>query len=143
MPRWEQKLESYHKALSRLAEIVNVANTRPLSEIERDGMIQRFEFTHELAWKVMMSFCKFQSPEESLFGSKDSTRWAYERGLIENGEVWMQMIASRNYTSHNYDDNESAEAANAIVKDYFPEMVKFCKKMQSLSSNPQRTLFEE
>lgn len=140
-PRWQQKLESYHKALSRLAEIVNVAKTRSLNDIERDGMIQRFEFTHELAWKVMMSFCKFQSPEESLYGSKDSTRWAYERGLITNGEVWMQMIASRNYTSHNYDDSEAAETARAIVCDFYPELVAFWEKMQSISANPQGTLF--
>lgn len=142
-PRWEQKLESYTKALKRLAQIVNESRKRPLSDIERDGMIQRFEFTHELAWKVMMSFCKFQSPEETLFGSKDSTRWAYERGLITNGDVWMQMIVSRNYTSHNYDDDESAATAKAIVNDYFPEFVSFLEKMQSLSSTPQPLLFEE
>lgn len=131
-PRWEQKLESYHRALSRLAEVVMTAHNRPLTDIERDGMIQRFEFTHELAWKVMMSFCKFNSPEDILYGSKDSTRWAYEKGLITDGEVWMQMIASRNYTSHNYDDAEAEDIADAIVNNFFPALQAFDEKMHTI-----------
>jgi len=140
-PRWELKLVNYQRALSRLAEVVNVSKTRSLSALERDGMIQRFEFTHELAWKLMMSFCKFQSPEVDLFGSKDSTRWAFEHGLLEDGEVWMNMIASRNETSHNYDEELAADVYANIANLYYPAMLAFYNKMHALSSSPQTELF--
>ena len=78
-PRWEQKLGSYGKALKRLKEIVVLSHRRDLTEIEKDGLIQRFEFTHELAWKLMMSFCKYQSPEIELFGSVD----VYYKSFVE------------------------------------------------------------
>lgn len=133
-PRWEQKLDSYHKALNRLAEIVNCSKERPLSDFEKDGLVQRFEFTHEMAWKVMMSFCKAQSPEEELFGSKDSTRWAANRGLLTDGEVWMDMIRSRNFTSHNYDGEVADSVVNKVVNSYFPQMCDFYNRMSSLSS---------
>lgn len=141
-PRWEQKLDSYHKALNRLAEIVNCSKQRELSDFEKDGLVQRFEFTHEMAWKLMMSFCKWQSPEEELFGSKDSTRWAYGKGLLNNGEVWMDMIRSRNYTSHNYDGVVAESVVNKVVNEYFPEMQSFYFRMEALAATRPSDLFE-
>lgn len=139
--RWEQKLGSYSKALRRLAEIVSCAKTRELSDFEKDGLVQRFEFTHEMAWKVMMSFCRHQSPETELFGSKDSTRWAFSHGLISDGELWMEMIQSRNSTLHNYDGEVADHVVQRVVGDYFASMVAFHDKMQGLSSAPQLNLF--
>lgn len=141
--RWEQKLESYSKALRRLSEIVNCAKSRELSDFEKDGLVQRFEFTHEMAWKLMMSFCRHQSPETELFGSKDSTRWAFTHGLIIDGELWMQMIQSRNSTSHNYDGSVADQVVQRVVKEYFPSMLAFHDKMQGLSSEPKLDLFKE
>lgn len=140
-PRWEQKLDSYHKALNRLAEVVNRYNERGLSEIERDGLVQRFEFTHEMAWKLMMSFCKSQSPEEELFGSKDSTRWAFGKGLLNNGDVWMDMIRSRNYTSHNYDGVVTESIVHKVVEEYYPQMKLFYFKMEALSATKPSDVF--
>lgn len=134
-PRWEQKLDSYRKALNRLAEIVNCSRQRPLSEFEKDGLVQRFEFTHEMAWKLMMSFCKAQSPEEELFGSKDSTRWAAGRNLLDDAEIWMDMIRSRNFTSHNYDGDVADSVAGKITDTYYPQMLTFYYRMNALSSN--------
>lgn len=141
-PRWELKLVNYQRALSRLAEVVHTSQNRSLSELERDGMIQRFEFTHELAWKLMMSFCKYQSPEIELFGSKDSTRWAFEHGLIEDGETWMNMIAARNETSHNYNEELATDVYSNITNHYYPAMLTFCNKMRALITTPQTELFK-
>ena len=140
-PRWEQKLGSYGKALKRLKEIVVLSRQRDLTEIEKDGLIQRFEFTHELAWKLMMSFCKYQSPEIEIFGSKDSTRWAFERGLISGGEIWMEMIASRNMTSHNYDGDIAEEVFSKILNVYYKSLVEFYNKISVFASEPTLELF--
>lgn len=142
-PRWIQKLESYRKALNRLAEIVNCARLRDLSDFERDGLVQRFEFTHEMAWKLMMSFAKAMSAEEELFGSKDSTRWAAKRGLIEDAEIWMDMIRSRNETSHNYDGDIADNVVRKVTEQYFPQMQSFLFRMQGLASTQENDLFEK
>lgn len=141
--RWEQKFESYGKALRRLAEIVRCAQERPLTDFEKDGLVQRFEFTHEMAWKVMMSFCKHQSPEIALYGSKDSTRWAFSHELITDGEVWMDMVQSRSSTSHNYDGEVADVVTSKIINDYFPRMVQFYHKMRTLTSSAAEDIFKD
>ena len=65
IPRWEQRLDSYHKALARLAEIVGASKKRALNEFERDGLVQRFEFTHELSWKLMKAYAEYQASTAS------------------------------------------------------------------------------
>ena len=102
IPRWEQRLDSYHKALARLAEIVGASKKRALNEFERDGLVQRFEFTHELSWKLMKAYAEYQG-FDGIGGSRDATRKAFEMSLISDGQSWMDMIKSRNETSHNYD----------------------------------------
>lgn len=140
-PRWEQKLESYNKALRRLAEIVNYAKQQPLSDFEKDALVKRFEYTHEMAWKLMMSYCKFTSPEDEVLGSRDSTRWAFSRELITDGQAWMDMIKSRNSTAHNYDGDVADEVIMDVIDRFFPLMVQFFQKMSKLSSNTPEDLF--
>lgn len=140
-PRWEQKLDSYTKALNRLAEVVNESKKRELNGFELDSVVQRFEFTHEVAWKLMLSYCKFVSPEEQTLGSKDSTRWAFHAGLLENGEVWMDMIWARNTTSHTYDGDVAESIIAKIVDVFYPEMIKFHDVMEKRRTNGEMILF--
>jgi nucleotidyltransferase substrate binding protein (TIGR01987 family) len=72
--------------------------------LEEQGLIQAFEFTHELAWKTIKDFLEYQGAG-TLYGSKDSTPAAFANGLIENGEIWMEMIESRNLSSHTNNRN--------------------------------------
>lgn len=140
-PRWEQKLDSYNKALNRLAEIVNYSTTHTLSEFEKDSLVKRFEYTHEMAWKVMMSFCKYVEPQMELFGSRDSTRWAFNNSLITDGQTWMNMINSRNTTAHNYDGAVADRIINEIKDDFFPLLLAFHDRMMSIKNNSQQSLF--
>ena len=55
--RWQQRLANYARALEQLGSAVATSKQRPLSELEKQGLIQVFEFTHELAWNVMKDFC--------------------------------------------------------------------------------------
>ena len=140
-PRWEQKFESYSKALKRLAEVVNESKRRELNEYELDSVVQRFEFTHEMAWKLMMSYCKFVSPEAEVLGSKDSTRWAFHSGLLDDGEIWMDMIAARNATSHNYDGEMAEGIVQKITTQYFPQLTMFHDAMSKRITNQELNLF--
>src|SRR6266576_2628990 len=99
--RWRQRLQSFRKAFGQLSKAAIVAGQRELSDLEQQGLIQAFEFTHELAWNVLKDFLEFRGTI-NLYGSKDATREAFTAGLIEDGEAWMAMIKSRNQTSHTY-----------------------------------------
>lgn len=129
--RWKQRFENYKKALATLSLGIRQHRERGLSELEKQGLIQGFEFTHELSWKVMLDFLKDQG-ETILYGSKDVTRLAFNRGLITSGEVWMNMIADRNLTSHTYQEEISEQIFNRIVNDYFELFTRFEKKMDEL-----------
>lgn len=118
--RWVQRFNHLRKALSQLQEAVQLSQNRPLSKLEEQGLIQAFEFTHELAWNTLKDFLESRGVY-NLYGSKDTTREAFKAGLIEHGEIWMGMISSRNLTSHTYDEAIAAQIAADIRNAYFPE----------------------
>ncbi|MBE0410237.1 MAG: nucleotidyltransferase substrate binding protein [Anaerolineales bacterium] len=118
--RWKQRFNNFLKAYSQLEEGVKLANQRSLTNLENQGLIQAFEFTHELAWNTLKDFLENRGVQ-NLYGSKDTTRVAFQSGLIENGEVWMDMIMSRNLTSHTYDESTATQIVSAILNTYFTE----------------------
>lgn len=126
--RWHQRLDSYQKALSQLAKFMDKEN---LNELEEIGMIQAFEFTHELAWKLLKAFLNYRGVE-NIYGSKDATRQAFSLGLIEEGEAWMQIIKDRNRTSHTYNQETVAEIAKNIREHFFDLFVALRNKMQAI-----------
>jgi nucleotidyltransferase substrate binding protein (TIGR01987 family) len=116
--RWIQRLNNYQAALKRLVNAVQLSQTRPLTDLEEQGLIQAFEFTHELAWKVMKDFLSDQDGGLSIAGSKDAVRLAFSRGLITNGEIWMEMIESRNLSSHTYDEAIAHKISQRVSVEY-------------------------
>ncbi len=129
--RWIQRLRHYQKALAKLEEAVELAHQRKLSELEEQGLIQAFEYTHELAWNTMKDFLENRGAS-NLFGSKDATREAFKRGLIHNGDAWMDMIRDRNLTSHTYNEEVAAKIVSAILDVYFNEFKLFQARMKEL-----------
>ena len=118
--RWIQRLNHFAKAFSQLQEAVELAQQRRLSKLEEQGLIQAFEYTHELAWNTMKDFLENRGAPK-LYGSKDATREAFKTGLIENGEAWMDMIKSRNLTTHTYDEATASKIVSAILDSYYAE----------------------
>lgn len=131
--RWQQRLANYSKALEQLGNAVSISSQRPLSDLEKQGLIQAFEFTHELAWNVMKDYFAYQGNPE-ITGSRDAAREAFQRGLIEDGEGWMEMIKSRNQTTHTYQQKVADEIAGYIAQRYFPLFQRFLEKMASLKN---------
>ncbi|MGC4059259.1 MAG: nucleotidyltransferase substrate binding protein [Chitinophagaceae bacterium] len=150
--RWEQRFSNFNKALAKLAQSVayikqnqeenNAAITGGdvLQEMVREGLIQRFEYTHELAWNVMKDFARYQGNSE-IAGSRDATREAFQLGLISDGAVWMDMIGSRNRTSHTYNQATADEIYHKIVTDYFPAFSAFQQTMEAKKSGEQTQLW--
>jgi nucleotidyltransferase substrate binding protein (TIGR01987 family) len=130
--RWIQRFSHFKKALAQLKEATALAQKRPLSRLEEQGLIQAFEFTHELAWNVLKDFLEERGVQH-LYGSRDTTREAFKAGLIENGEAWMSMIQSRNLTSHTYDEAVAAAIASAVRTTYFTEFERLQNKLEDLT----------
>ena len=129
--RWHPRLANYEKAFSRLAAAVELASQRPLSDLEKQGLIQAFEFTHELAWNVMKDYFAWQGTVD-ITGSRDATRESFSKGLVADGEGWMEMIRSRNQTSHTYNEEVANEIAARITGQYAPLFQAFLLRMQGL-----------
>ena len=117
--RWKQRFSNYTKAFQSLTEAVDLSMERELSALEQQGLIQSFEFTHELAWKVLKDYLEYQGVAE-IVGSRDASRLAFQNSLVLDGEVWMQMIAARNQTSHTYNLKIAQAVVESILSQFYP-----------------------
>jgi nucleotidyltransferase substrate binding protein (TIGR01987 family) len=131
--RWRQRLHSFRKAFRSLSDAAALAQERELTDLEQQGLIQAFEFTHELAWKTLKDFLESKGVQ-NIYGSKVATRQAFAAGLIGDGEVWMAMIESRNQTSHTYNEDLADEIATSILTQYVPKFDEFQRKFAELEN---------
>ena len=129
--RWIQRFQNYQKALGQLTQAVELSRQRALSTLEQQGLIQAFEYTHELAWKTLKDFLEARGTT-NLFGSRDATRAAFELGLIEHGETWMQMLQSRNETTHTYNEEAVEQIVTAVKNVYMAEFAQLQTKLEQL-----------
>ncbi|PTQ78434.1 nucleotidyltransferase substrate binding protein (TIGR01987 family) [Nitrosomonas oligotropha] len=127
--RWQQRFASYQKALLQLQGAVELSSQRALTSLEKQGVIQAFEFTHELAWNMLEDFLQDQG-NQNIKGSKDATREAFKVELIGDGELWMAMIQSRNISSHTYDERTAERLVEVIIRDYYPLFVALKTEME-------------
>lgn len=129
--RWKQRFEHFINAFKRLKNAKQLKEERDFTELELQGVIQTFEVSQELSWKVMKDFLEEQGKTD-LFGSKNAVKEAFNVGLISKGDIWLDMIKSRNLTSHIYDEKEVLAILEIILNDYFPVFIDFENKMKSL-----------
>ncbi len=130
--RWIQRFSNYQKALRKLGEAIKtLSKDEVLDELHQEGLIQRFEFTHELSWKVMKDYAEYQG-YTNIAGSRDAIRKAFEMNIIDN-PVWMETIGDRNLTSHDYDGKKANEISLKITNIYYPMFCNFENKMMEIS----------
>jgi len=122
--RWKQRFSHYRKALMQFNNAVSIAEERELTDLEQQGLIQSFEYTHELAWNVLRDYLRYQG-QQQIHGIRDAVRLAFNTGLLENGDIWMDMIRDRNQTSHAYNQEAAAAIAERILNFYAEEFSKF------------------
>lgn len=129
--RWIQRFNNFNKAFAQFKEAVALSEQRKLSNLEEQGLVQSFEYTHELAWNTLKDFLEDRGVT-NIYGSRDATREAFKIGLIENGETWMEMIDSRNQTTHSYNQETVAEIVSAVTRSYYVEFVELQTRMKKL-----------
>ena len=130
--RWKQRFSNFCKALTTLDEAVALAQTRPLTKLEQQGVIQSFEFTHELAWNVFKDYLSDKGIT-GLIGSKDATRSAFKNELISDGDGSMQIINDRNLSLHSYEEATALQIATNILKSYHPTFIAMRQRFESIA----------
>ena len=136
--RWLQRFSNYRNALQKLGSAVEIVSGRldwgdEVDDLLEEGLIQRFEYTHELAWKVMQDYEKYQGYAE-IRGSRDAIRLALQIALIDD-ERWMDSIVDRNQTSHDYDGQSADSIIENIIHIYYPLFRCFEQKMSALAKS--------
>ncbi len=106
-----------------------------MKELINEGLIQRFEYTHELAWNVMKDYETYQGYNE-IRGSRDAIRKALAIGLIDN-PLWLETIMDRNRTSNNYDESAANETQHAVVNKYLPLFKDFLNVMEKIEKEDE------
>jgi nucleotidyltransferase substrate binding protein (TIGR01987 family) len=133
--RWKQRLSNFRKAFASLDEAVLLSRQRQLSDLERQGLIQAFGFTHELAWNLLKDWFEYQGGTD-ITGSRDATREAFKMGLIADGEAWMEMIKGRNQSSHTYNLDTALELSRAIDARYHEAFRLLLETMEAKAAGP-------
>lgn len=131
MDKFSMKLENFRKAVARLREAVDLSNT-PHELVIRDGVIQRFEFTMELAWKTAREYLLLEGETDSN-SPKPVMRTAFRVGLIDDSENWARLLNDRNVTSHVYDDETADEIYQRIRTVYVGLFESLLEKLTVLS----------
>lgn len=121
-----ERLDDYKRATKRLEDATEIT---PDNDIIFDGVIQRFEFTFELSWKLMKQFLEYTGINE-IRSPRTTIREAYSYGLIEDGEEWIDMMEDRNKTSHIYDEEESRKIYLKIKDKHSHLLGKLAKRME-------------
>ena len=127
MNRYEQRLKDFENAFIKLKEGTQKENP---DDLEIDGVLQRFEFTFELAWKTLKDYMEYQGFSNRIGSPREIIQQAFKHGIIEDGETWIKMMLSRNALSHLYDENTSRKIYEEIKKQYIELLDTLIEKLK-------------
>jgi nucleotidyltransferase substrate binding protein (TIGR01987 family) len=122
--RWKQRFVNFEKSYKLLEKYIH---TPIESELDRAGIIQLFEISFELSWKLMKDYLEAQ--ELNVKSPRESIKQAFQIGLIDDGHIWIDGLADRNLTVHTYDEKLADKMVKDIANLYFPELKKLYNKM--------------
>ena len=118
--RWKQRFQNFEKAFLQFDEAVSTIDE--LSVLEKEGLIQRFEYTFELAWKTLKDYLESQEVEAKF--PREVIKKGFQYEIISDGEMWMEMLEKRNLMAHTYDEEIFEKAVSQVVNLFYPEVKK-------------------
>ena len=122
--RWQQRFSNFSRAFNLLRSALEL-EPDSLSQLEKEGIIQRFEYTFELAWKVLKDKMEYDGLILDQISPKAVVRQAYAAKYLDSVEVWLQMIGDRNLMSHTYDFAQFEAVINTLRHRYLPVLDEF------------------
>jgi nucleotidyltransferase substrate binding protein (TIGR01987 family) len=121
--RWKQRFHNFSRALTLLREALE-RQPENLTLLEKEGVIQRFEYTFELAWKTLKDYLEAGGLVITPVTPRQVIKEAFAAKVISDGEAWIRMLDNRNLLSHTYDSSVFEQAVPAIARHYLPAMEK-------------------
>jgi nucleotidyltransferase substrate binding protein (TIGR01987 family) len=115
--RWKQRFENFNNAFQLLKEVRELDYAK-LSQLEKEGIVQRFEFTLELAWKTLKDKMENDGLILDQISPKSVVREAFANKYIDQADEWFQMISNRNLLSHTYDLSVFEKVVPVILNEY-------------------------
>lgn len=109
-----KKIDNYLQAVSQLETAVTAYQSNSNDALYRDGLIQRFEFSTELAWKSLKDYLEDQGLSISMASPRAVLKEAYASGIVDDETVWNEILQARNLTSHIYDEKTAITIADQI-----------------------------
>ena len=128
MNRFQERLSDYKNAVDRLEDALK----EPESEIVIDGVLHRFEFTFELAWKTIKDALEYLGLVDKTGSPRENIQLGFRHGLIEDGEKWIEIMLSRNLLAHLYDEKTSRSIYEKIKTEYIQEFKKLKEKLEGI-----------
>lgn len=129
--RWRQRLRSYTRAVTLLQEAV-ARGPEVLNTLEKEGTVQRFEFTLELGWNVLKDYLQASGVELLSVTPKSVIKSAFAARLIAQGQTWVDMLQWRNNLSHRYDDTLLESGIAKICKEFLPAFLELRDKLSEV-----------
>jgi len=120
--RWQQRFENLEKALHRLREALLGTSQEPSNHLYQIALIGAFQFTFELSWKTMKDYLVYNGVEVSL--PRDVIKQAFHHQVIQDGQVWIDMLEDRNLMAHVYQEKAAITAGKSIRERYAPAIEK-------------------
>ena len=115
-PRWQYRFNNYQKAFGLLQAAVSLGQTRALTDLEKEGIVQRFEYTWELAWKLLKDYLEHNGVVLDTITPSAVIKAAFAAKLITQAAIWLQALDARNKMSHTY-DTKILEDSIAFISD--------------------------
>ena len=140
--RWIQRFSNYKKALAKLEQVVTDKDLDDLSELEKEGLIQRFEYTFELAWKTLQDLLEYKGYRD-IAGPNPVLEQALKDGYLQNEKGWRNMKKSRELTSHTYNSKTAEDIAEDIVEEYYNLLKALEKRLEEERGGKQSSIFTE
>ena len=125
MKRFEERKHDLKNAKDRLKEALE----EEANDLAVDGVLHRYEFTFELAWKTLKDYLEYLGVQLDTGSPREIIKEAFAAGIIEDGEIWIKMMLSRNELSHLYDEEASREIYDNIKENYMNEIKKLVNRM--------------
>ena len=116
--RWHYRFDNFKRAYVLLRESIELTGERALSQLEKEGIIQRFEYTIELSWKTMKDYLESQNVVFEQVTPRAVVKEAFAAKLISDGQTWMNALDARNKMSHTYDFKQFEDVIHAIQQHY-------------------------
>jgi nucleotidyltransferase substrate binding protein (TIGR01987 family) len=130
--RWKQRAQNFAKAVALLSDALK-AGPAALNDLEKEGTVQRFEYTVELAWKTLKDYLEQSGVALMPVTPKSVVKAAFAARLIPDGQLWIDILEKRNLLSHKYDQELLGAALKEIHERYLPAIEQLQKFFQEQS----------